>query len=101
MDEDRLGRAQVEWIRRGEEVEVRVVGFTLATHEPGTPVRELSPDQVELIAAHEMGHALGLPHSDDPRDVMYPQNTATRLSTRDFRTLEALYALPNGVEIRR
>ena len=76
-------------------------GLVLATHEPGGGQRELRPEQVELVAAHEMGHALGLPHSDNPRDVMFPQNTATHLTTRDFRTLEALYTLPNGMEIRR
>ncbi len=54
-----------------------------------------------LTAAHEMGHALGLPHSDSDRDVMYPTNTARNLTTRDFRTMEALYRLPNGAKIRR
>jgi hypothetical protein len=32
---------------------------------------------------------------------MFPTNTATRLTVRDFRTLEALYTLPNGAEIRK
>jgi predicted Zn-dependent protease len=101
MEGGRLGRAQVEWTRKEGEVLVRVLGLVLATHEPGENHLELSPAQVELVAAHEMGHALGLPHSDDPRDVMFPKNTATRLTARDFRTLEAAYALPNGIEIRR
>jgi predicted Zn-dependent protease len=101
VDEGRLGRAQVEWKRQGGQVEFRVVGFTLATHVPGAMEKVLTPDEVELVAAHEMGHALGLPHSDDPRDVMFPTNTATHLTSRDFRTMEAVYSLPNGVEIRR
>ena len=62
---------------------------------------QISPQQLLLTAAHEMGHALGLPHSDSERDVMYPTNTARSLSTRDFRTLGALYRLPNGALIRK
>lgn len=101
LEEGRLGRTEVEWERVGGVFHVRVQDLTLVTHHPHDSGRELTPDQVELVAAHEMGHVLGLPHSDDPRDVMYPRNTATRLSARDFRTLAALYRLPNGVEILR
>jgi predicted Zn-dependent protease len=101
VEDGRLGRAEMEWRSVGGKVDVQIVGFFIATHLPGNPAQALDPRQVELIAAHEMGHALGLPHSDDTRDVMYPQNTATRLTARDFRTLEALYGLPNGAEIRR
>ena len=91
----------MEWIQRGEEVAVRIPGLLLATHDPMDPAVELSPDRVQLIAAHEMGHALGLPHSDDPRDVMYPKNTAWRCTRRDFETMEAVYRMPNGAVIRR
>ena len=97
----RLGRAEVQWVRSGSEIQVHVVGFTIATHPPGVGSVTLTPQQIELVAAHEMGHALGLPHSDDPRDVMFPTNTATRLTSRDFRTIGALYSLPPGAEIRR
>jgi predicted Zn-dependent protease len=69
----------------------------LSTRDPaGGPV---PPERIRLTAAHEMGHVLGLPHSDDPDDVMYPYNTATRLTFRDFRTLEVLYRLPAGARI--
>ncbi len=101
LEEGRLGRAQIQWIREGEEIRVNVLGLTLATQMPGGSGIELTPRQVELVAAHEMGHVLGLPHSDDRRDLMYPQNTASQLSARDFRTLNAIYELPNGVKIRR
>lgn len=97
---DQLGGTRVDWRRQGSDVRFRVLGLTLSTRRPGHPEAPLEQDQVMLTAAHEMGHALGLPHSDDPHDVMYPRNTARSLSTRDYLTLEALYTLPNGALIR-
>ncbi len=94
-----LGRTATEWEQRGEVSTMRVVELVLATHTPGAAPRPLDARIVELTAAHEMGHALGLPHSDDEGDLMYPTNTAARLSTRDYRAMTALYALENGAEL--
>jgi predicted Zn-dependent protease len=92
----------MEWERRDGVVTVRIRALNLSTHLPANVGGgALTPRQVELVAAHEMGHALGLPHSDDPRDVMYPRNTALRLTSRDYRTLQAVYDMPNGVLITR
>ena len=75
---------------------MRVPDFALVLRSPVRAGQMVSPEEMRLIAAHEMGHALGLPHSDVERDVMYPTNTATRLSPRDYRTMNALYGLTNG-----
>jgi len=94
-----LGRTRTRWARRGEEVGMRVVEFVLATHSPWDAGLALDARQVRLTAAHEMGHALGLPHSDAERDIMYPTNTSVRLTPADYRTMEALYSVENGAEI--
>ncbi len=50
------------------------------------------------VALHELGHALGLAHSDNPRDVMYPYYRQVReLSPGDIRAIRRLYASTEAV----
>ncbi len=83
-----IGRAETSWT---PEAGLEVVRLVLASN--------IRPEALRLVAAHEMGHGFGLPHSDEPRDVMYPTNTAVALTSRDYRTLEALYELPDGAVV--
>jgi predicted Zn-dependent protease len=95
---NQIGVARTRW---SAATGLQVVSIELTTRSPFDPSRIVTPEQVRLTAAHEMGHALGLPHSTATRDVMYPSNTATAMSAQDYRTMESLYALPDGAEIVR
>jgi len=88
---NRSGQAQVFWDSDGW---IRKAILTLATHDPyGRPV---NPDVLYTVSLHEIGHLLGLGHSDDPSDLMYAITTAHDLTARDRRSARLLYALPAG-----
>src|SRR6266513_1557933 len=77
----RSGQTDLKWEQDGH-----LTGgvITLATFDmKGQPV---GPDDVRVLALHEIGHLIGLDHSQDPGDIMYPQPKLHDLSPRDIST---------------
>jgi len=85
------GRADVGWNGRGEIVHATVILSTRFADGAA-----LSPAERVALALHEIGHALGLGHSPDPPDALYPATAASALTVRDRRTATLLYDLPSG-----
>ncbi len=113
------------------EADVEVLGLTslasacrIGEHDPGEdrvsvrfqvpPVRLyvadrfglLVPDQVEWVALHEIGHALGMKgHSPIPADLMYEvvrdRVIVRELSEQDVNSFVSLYRIPNGAVFGR
>jgi hypothetical protein len=91
FDFDRAGQTDLTWDQAGR-VRKALILLALRTNTGVT-----LPDAALLtVAVHEVGHALGLPHSPDSGDVMFPATQTGILSDRDRRTVQVLYQLPTG-----
>jgi len=88
---NQAGVTDLRWSNAGPVVRAYI---SLATRNAGD---SLFTDEALLGAAiHELGHAMGLPHSADSADVMFPVTRAVVLTQRDLATARLLYALPPG-----
>jgi len=67
---------------------------SIATVDPNG--RNMTADDVRVVTLHEVGHLIGLDHSPDSNDIMFPIARVRSLSVRDIETAKLLYQLPPG-----
>ena len=62
-------------------------------HQSGT---SLEPDAIFVITLHEIGHVLGLDHTQDERSIMAARVRVRDLSLADEHTAQLIYSIPPG-----
>lgn len=105
MSNHAAGQARVNWKIDGKRLNMETDGMAVVIPPQALAgVDDALFEFIKSVTLHEMSHALGVIwHSDSKRDIMYPQilpGTRAELSDRDLRTVEALYALPNGAMVQ-
>ena len=91
FDIDRTGQTDLTWNGDGHILSSVVTIATFDSHG-----RPLTPEDIKVIAIHEIGHVLGLDHSADSSDIMFARTRVRDLSARDVRTALLLYELAPG-----
>jgi len=101
VESGQIGHVRVNGMPDGKRLRYSTGGMTILV------LQEIGPaalERVRATASHELGHALGLGHSDATDDLMYYQarrdGSRVAPTARDFQTVDALYALPNGANVR-
>lgn len=91
FDEEISGRTR--WAR-DDDWYITDADIALAVYHRNGP--KLDDKAMHAMSLHEIGHLLGLDHTDDPANIMAPKVRVRSLSRADRATVRLLYALPPG-----
>lgn len=79
-------------LTRGLGTNTRIAHATIYIADYTQDGRTLSRDEVYTVMLHEIGHAIGLEHSNDPGSVMFPGvNVIQEIAKKDLLNLKKLY----------
>ena len=96
---ERFGAEEGQRIGVTERVQTsafRIAKASISVANHDSTGRPLSVLAVGGILRHEVGHALGLNHANDPTSVMYRESATSTIGTSDRATLRLLYLVPPG-----
>jgi len=91
FDIERSGQTDLVWDQDGH---IDSATVTLATFDPKG--RPMTAADIRVVAIHEIGHVIGLEHSPDSADIMFPTAKVRDLSNKDIQTALLLYQLSPG-----
>jgi predicted Zn-dependent protease len=84
---------RTKWARDDEWL-ITDANITLAIHHHQGEI--LDEEAMRAMALHEIGHLLGLDHTQDATSIMAPKVRVRDLSAADRATVRLLYSLPPG-----
>jgi len=96
---ERFGAEEGQRIGVTERVQTsafRIARASVSVANHDSTGRLLSAMAVGGILRHEIGHALGLNHANDPTSVMYRESATSTIGGSDRATLRLLYLVPPG-----
>lgn len=83
-----IGLTKTSYVGKNKKMAKAVI-YIAEKNDYGVSLRK---DETYTVMLHEIGHAIGLEHSSDPKSVMYyAENDIQEISKNDLRQLRRLY----------